>query len=74
MSTVDDWDADLSATGFRGTGSGSPILYFSSWKQPPGTLYWEIENADGDAVEEGTVSDSDALGLISRQLLHGGGR
>ncbi len=42
---VDNWNADLFAVGLARRGSPSQLAYVSTWKQPAGRCFLELEGA-----------------------------
>jgi len=47
---ADHWDADRFAFGIARTDRPSQLAYISTWEQPRGTYYLELETGDPDSV------------------------
>lgn len=45
---VDHWEADMCAMGFAEAEAPRRLAYVSTWEQPAGRYFLELESADGE--------------------------
>jgi len=72
---VDHWDADLCAVGVSRPGTASPLVYISTWRQPPGRYFVSLEHApeaapDGPYKQGGEVKGLDLDKLVATIARH----